>query len=65
MERLLTNDALCPWCGAALELLIDASAGDCEYIEDCHVCCSPILTRVRFDPLDSQCCSVTLVRDNE
>lgn len=32
----------CPYCGEAIELLIDASAGDQSYVEDCHVCCQPM-----------------------
>lgn len=32
----------CPYCGEPIELLIDASAGDQRYIEDCQVCCRPI-----------------------
>lgn len=32
----------CPYCGEAVEVLIDESAGDQRYIEDCQVCCRPI-----------------------
>ena len=32
----------CPYCGETIELLIDDSAGDQRYIEDCQVCCRPI-----------------------
>jgi len=32
----------CPYCGEALEILLDLSAGDQSYIEDCQVCCQPI-----------------------
>ena len=34
--------AHCPYCGAPISLLIDRSAGDQHYIEDCEVCCRPI-----------------------
>src|SRR5690606_41940837 len=43
----------CPWCGEPLELGLDPGAGDqdrIEYIEDCQVCCRPILVSVMFDP---------------
>ncbi len=43
----------CPWCGEPLELGLDPGAGDqdrIEYIEDCQVCCRPILVSVTFDP---------------
>ena len=43
MNRLLTEQAIqCPFCGEPITILIDASAGDQDYIEDCQVCCRPI-----------------------
>ncbi|HEY8682184.1 MAG TPA: CPXCG motif-containing cysteine-rich protein, partial [Rhodanobacter sp.] len=35
-------DISCPYCGEPIEILVDASAGDQHYIEDCQVCCRPI-----------------------
>jgi hypothetical protein len=32
----------CPYCGERLETAVDITAGEREYIEDCHVCCRPI-----------------------
>jgi len=32
----------CPYCGEPLEIALDTSAGDQQYIEDCQVCCRPI-----------------------
>lgn len=32
----------CPYCNEPIELLVDTSAGDQQYIEDCSVCCRPI-----------------------
>lgn len=32
----------CPYCGEPLTILVDASAGDQHYVEDCQVCCRPI-----------------------
>ena len=37
----------CPYCGEPLEITVDSSAGDQDYIEDCHVCCKPIQFRIR------------------
>jgi hypothetical protein len=42
-------DLSCPYCGESIEILIDASAGDQNYIEDCQVCCRPITMNVRVD----------------
>jgi hypothetical protein len=39
----------CPYCGEPIELLLDGSAGEQSYIEDCAVCCRPITVRVAVD----------------
>ncbi|MCA0893123.1 CPXCG motif-containing cysteine-rich protein [Microbulbifer agarilyticus] len=39
----------CPYCGEIISLLIDTSAGDQHYIEDCAVCCRPIQVRVTVE----------------
>jgi hypothetical protein len=39
----------CPYCGEWITLLVDGSAGDQEYIEDCQVCCRPITLVVTVD----------------
>ena len=39
----------CPYCGETFETEMDASGGSQEYIEDCYVCCRPILFRVEVD----------------
>ena len=33
----------CPYCGEPMELNIDASVDEQEYVEDCWVCCRPIV----------------------
>jgi hypothetical protein len=41
----------CPHCGEPNEIALDPGSGeDQEYIEDCHVCCRPILMYVRYGP---------------
>ncbi len=35
-------DLTCPSCNAPISVLIDGSAGDQTYIEDCEVCCRPL-----------------------
>ncbi len=32
----------CPYCGQTIEVIIDMSIDNQEYIEDCSVCCRPI-----------------------
>lgn len=39
----------CPACGELIELLIDCSVGEQEYIEDCEVCCRPMRVVAKVD----------------
>ena len=41
--------ATCPYCGEAIELVVDESAGSSSYIEDCQVCCRPMQVDVEVD----------------
>ncbi len=36
----------CPYCGESIELVIDTSIDQQQYIEDCQVCCRPITVNV-------------------
>jgi hypothetical protein len=39
----------CPYCGESTEVALDPGGGnDQEYIEDCQVCCRPILMYVKY-----------------
>ncbi|MEE4463826.1 CPXCG motif-containing cysteine-rich protein, partial [Azotobacter chroococcum] len=42
----------CPCCGETVEALLDLSAGDQQYIEDCPVCCRPLLFELHTDGID-------------
>lgn len=43
-------EVFCPYCGAQVEMIIDAVGGDVqEYVEDCEVCCQPWSVRVTMD----------------
>ncbi len=40
----LTEDTIsCPYCGECISVLLDHSDANQEYIEDCQVCCKPII----------------------
>ncbi|MAI40975.1 MAG: CPXCG motif-containing cysteine-rich protein [Candidatus Azotimanducaceae bacterium] len=43
MNELLERKVQCPYCGELLVVLIDPSIQNQEYVEDCQVCCRPIL----------------------
>jgi hypothetical protein len=36
----------CPYCGEQIEVIVDCSVRRQEYIEDCSVCCRPIVITV-------------------
>jgi len=40
---------ICPYCWQAVELTIDLSAGDQTYVEDCSVCCRPMVVSFQTD----------------
>ena len=39
----------CPYCGEQIDLLVDCSAGHQDYVEDCSVCCRPIIVHVAVE----------------
>ena len=32
----------CPYCGESIDVMVDTSVEEQQYIEDCSVCCRPI-----------------------
>ena len=38
--------AECPYCWESIYFEIDLSEPNQEYVEDCQVCCNPILLRI-------------------
>ncbi|MGV8844374.1 MAG: CPXCG motif-containing cysteine-rich protein [Pseudomonas sp.] len=49
---LETQHYQCPYCGESVQALLDLSGGDQQYIEDCAVCCRPIVFDLRTDGVD-------------
>ncbi|MEM9254511.1 MAG: CPXCG motif-containing cysteine-rich protein [Pseudomonadota bacterium] len=50
MNSLTEQRITCPYCGEMIDVLIDAQDESCEYIEDCQVCCSPIVFHISILP---------------
>lgn len=52
----------CPWCGKWFETTVDLTGGSAEYVEDCQICCQPVVFRVQVcnGVLDA----LTLEREN-
>ena len=54
----------CPYCGEAFTALVDPSAGEQQYLEDCEVCCRPIVFRTDIDD-DGRLIGVDTLRDDD
>ena len=61
--QLTANKLNCPYCAARIEMLIDESSPDQQDIEDCEVCCRPIVVTTQVSSLGE--CEVLLQDENE
>ena len=53
----------CPYCGESIEVLVDVQEAGDEYIEDCQVCCKPIIFTISVDSMGNV--SVSVRDENE
>lgn len=60
-ERLHERPVSCPYCGETQTILVDTSAGDQAYVEDCQVCCRPM--NVAFTASDGELTSLRVTSD--
>lgn len=63
MDLLEERTVSCPYCGEAIEVLLDQQEVDQQYTEDCQVCCRPIVFVVAADAQGSL--SVSVFDENE
>lgn len=63
MNQLTEQTIACPYCGESIDVLLDPTDVDQQYIEDCQVCCKPINFLV-FENMDEDL-SVTVSREDE
>ena len=49
MEPLEEQEITCPYCGETITVLLDPQEAGHEYIEDCQVCCKPMVFSVSVD----------------
>jgi len=49
MPELTEKPISCPYCGETITILVDDSLPEQQYVEDCQVCCRPILLSVSVD----------------
>jgi len=50
MPELTEQTIGCPYCGEAISVLVDDSLPEQQYVEDCPVCCRPIVLDVTIAP---------------
>jgi hypothetical protein len=51
---------ICPYCGELVTMLIEPTDQPQEYVEDCEVCCNPVL--IRFVVVDDEELQFTAVQ---
>jgi hypothetical protein len=49
MDLQIEHGFQCPWCGQSITMLLDLSAAEQTYVEDCEVCCRPIEIHYQTD----------------
>ena len=49
MPEVTEKNISCPYCGEQISILVDASVPEQRYVEDCQVCCRPIVLDVSVD----------------
>ena len=64
MTMLELHPVHCPYCGESFETNVDASGGSQEYVEDCAVCCRPIVFRLTTDA-DGNLAALETRREND
>jgi hypothetical protein len=49
MPGITEKSLSCPYCGEPISVLVDDSLPEQNYVEDCQVCCRPIVLDVSVD----------------
>jgi hypothetical protein len=49
MPGITEQTIRCPYCDEAIVILVDDSLPEQNYIEDCQVCCRPIVLDISVD----------------
>ena len=49
MDLLQTHNLNGPYCGEGIQIVIDCSVSEQQYIEDCQVCCRPINISINIE----------------
>ena len=49
MPELTEQPISCPYCGETIIILVDDSLPEQNYVEDCQICCRPIVIDVAME----------------
>jgi len=49
VKELVETSIDCPYCGESIDVLLNPDEADQSYVEDCQVCCRPIVFNVMED----------------
>ena len=49
MALVETATIQCPYCWERLEIVVDCSVPAQQYVEDCEICCRPIILSIDVD----------------
>ncbi|MGJ8663501.1 MAG: CPXCG motif-containing cysteine-rich protein [Marinicella sp.] len=49
MNGLETVKIQCPSCWESFATVVDCSVSDQQYVEDCYVCCRPLVIHVQVE----------------
>ncbi|WP_341938098.1 CPXCG motif-containing cysteine-rich protein [Marinimicrobium sp. C2-29] len=53
MADLVEKNIHCPYCSEVIAILVDTSVPEQSYVEDCQVCCQPIVMDIVIDETDA------------
>ena len=52
----------CPYCWEAIEIVLDLSVDSQQQVEDCSVCCRPIV--IRYSAADGELVALDVAAEN-
>ena len=63
MYESIEHTIRCPYCDESISILVDTSLPNQNYVEDCQVCCRPMVLDVTVD--DAGDVSVHVAGEND
>jgi hypothetical protein len=59
---ILFETITCPYCWESIEIALDLSVDEQQQVEDCSVCCRPIV--IRYSTADGELAALDVVAEN-